>query len=193
MVMGESPQVGHSLPKVMSRVDITLHVLAIQYRNPECMSFAFQSLFFWMMHIGGLTGQSPTVVIRFQSLFFWMMHIGAVEMTQQGVSSQVSILVLLDDAHREGSVCRRRVDVGEFQSLFFWMMHIGPPELGRPARGRQVSILVLLDDAHRGPVQARLEQADQVSILVLLDDAHRGRGGLELGGSPLGFNPCSSG
>ena len=33
MVMGESPQVGHSLPKVVSRVDIALHVLAIL---PSC-------------------------------------------------------------------------------------------------------------------------------------------------------------
>ena len=61
----------------------------------------------------------------------------------------VSILVLLDDAHREHA--RVLAD-----------------------RHGSVSILVLLDDAHRGP--GRLGIAARyllVSILVLLDDAHR--------------------
>ena len=62
---------------------------------------------------------------------------------------RVSILVFLDDAHRQlGSDCTVELDQG-FQSLFSWMTLIGVmlSVLGMPVDG--VSILVFLDDAHR--------------------------------------------
>ena len=66
---------------------------------------------------------------RFQSLFSWMTLIGTMPSEEQDARTQVSILVFLDDAHRQSTL----VIVG---------LAIG------------VSILVFLDDAHRRGVQA---------------------------------------
>jgi len=90
----------------------------------------FQSLFSWMTLIGrffrpeGVRGQS-----RFQSLFSWMTLIGAEVDLVGNTEGRVSILVFLDDAHRQ----------------------IGSDAIN--AVNHHVSILVFLDDAHRHRLQ----------------------------------------
>jgi hypothetical protein len=86
----------------------------------------FQSLFSWMLPIGngGIIG-TLNAEEMFQSLFSWMLPIGARTRIFTPRFRQVSILVLLDVAHRPQSLASNVLGNTLFQSLFSWMLPIG--------------------------------------------------------------------
>jgi len=109
------------------------------------------------------------------------------------VGCVVSILVLLEAAHRRRRTYPAYSWEFRFQSLFCWKRLIG---LRRPTHGHHrldVSILVLLEAAHRRAGRKLLSMRKLVSILVLLEAAHRLRSNISRHDLPTCFNPCSVG
>jgi len=76
-----------------------------------------------------------------------LLHVGFV---------QVSILVVVDDAHRLDDVNRPIETLVEFQSLLSWMTLTGTSFTSVVETRLRVSILVVVDDAHRLLARAAL-------------------------------------
>ena len=130
----------------------------------------------------------------------------------------VSILVLLEAAHRQGRHEIERVDVAlgfdpcspgsstsarlagpvarrptRFRSLFSWKQHIGQILYHVWEMLSCVSILVLLEAAHRRQPAGRPGDGLHVSILVLLEAAHRLPSAVLRPRPRCRFDPCSPG
>ena len=90
----------------------------------RCVLCMFQSLFSWMTLIGLTPSHEVIHAARFQSLFSWMTLIGTAP-SSAGIVHSVSILVFLDDAHRQSARSRTSDLRARFQSLFSWMTLIG--------------------------------------------------------------------
>jgi len=169
--------------------------------TPIAASTAFQSLLSWISPIGLSTLPSVTLTdLEFQSLLSWISPIGpsvgpwsryrcrvsilvVVDLAHRRVDSaagghhwRVSILVVVDLAHRPGVRSPIAVAQVGFQSLLSWISPIGQAVADCPDWGDIVSILVVVDLAHRPPnPDDRGHRIRRVSILVVVDLAHRPR------------------
>ncbi len=139
-------------------------VVAQGFAGPA--DLGFQSLFSWMTLIGISAALASPASAMFQSLFSWMTLIGPARSARRPGGRGVSILVFLDDAHRQCVEVVARV------------------------RGPRVSILVFLDDAHRrhAPDRALRRSTFQslFSWMTLIGPAPR----RVPGRADHGFNPC---
>src|SRR5271167_713909 len=81
----------------------------------------------------------------------------------------VSILVVVDVAHRLGTVAHGVKPLFKFQSLLWWMWLTGGIQCMGRSRDGVVSILVVVDVAHRPPRRRAVAARRRVSILVVVD------------------------
>src|SRR5271157_3064890 len=88
---------------------------------------------------------------RFQSLLLWMTVVGSSRSSfGSGISSDVSILVVVDDGRRLGLTDSYQELAHGFQSLLLWMTVVGPEWISATSSFLSiVSILVVVDDGRR--------------------------------------------
>ena len=106
----------------------------------------------------------------------------------------VSILVLLDDGHRVGAILAIWASCDRFQSLFFWMMVIGNwrPSSGGSATTFQSLFFWMMVIGRRVPVPGRCRCTGFQSLffwMMVIGKMFRLLGVV----ARFRFNPCSSG
>jgi len=89
----------------------------------------------------------------FQSLLSWISPIGQDVSEWWRHRNLVSILVVVDLAHRRGEVAMTSAKTAVFQSLLSWISPIGGRYERQRGDGFIVSILVVVDLAHRPSVE----------------------------------------
>ena len=151
--------------------------LAIQATSIEvyCNNIPwFQSLLFWISHLGNAEKAEKYSSAVFQSLLFWISHLGDPEEYDIGWAEYVSILVILDQPFR--LVDGRPVAWfrARFQSLLFWISHLGPErpiQPNAPERRFNPCYFGLAIQANIFAGRERIQAC--VSILVILDQPFR--------------------
>ena len=101
-----------------------LPILINQVVTQQNINKKFQSLFYWITYSYGTNvGVGRPCLPKFQSLFYWITYSYLFISCSSSLSSDVSILILLDYLFLFFMMKLTTLDIRMFQSLFYWITY----------------------------------------------------------------------